>query len=127
MRTRATITALALAIGLIAAAPAASAVDPVRVDALRLGCRLASADEQRAIVCVWSHIEAREVAGYRLFRSVDGGERAVIFRTGPDGPQRFADFDIRPGHRFRYAVAAYNADGRVLAVSRVAHVGIPPG
>ena len=108
-----------------ASRPAAADVSR-RLEHLRLQCRLATIDGQRGIACAWSAAQHPAAVAYKLLRSVDGGQREVVFR-GPvrEGRRRFLDTDVAAGHHYVYAVEAVNADGRVVSISHPVRVDIP--
>ena len=61
---------------------------------------------------------------YRLWRSVNGGDRHLIATVAGDAALlRHADRNIRTGSTYRYFVAALNAEGRV-AKSEVRKVSV---
>ncbi len=60
-----------------------------------------------------------------LVRSVDGGPRQPIYRTGADGRRSFFDTDVAAGQSIRYKVFALARDGRIVGVSRVDTVLVP--
>jgi hypothetical protein len=62
---------------------------------------------------------------YVLYRSVDGGARAKIYRTGLDGRRVFLDQDVAAGQTIRYAVVALTARGRVVGVGGPDTVVVP--
>ena len=102
----------------VVAAPHERPYDPVR-----FGCRRASDGEHRGIACRWAPVDGAR--SYVLFRSVDGGARQAIYRTGAAGRLGHFDGPLRPGHRYRYAVVAYDGNGRVLGVGGPVAIGIP--
>ncbi len=82
----------------------------------------------------WAGVPGDDVAGYRLYRSRDGGEPAVVSEQ-PAGVSEATDRTAVPGVAYRYAVAAVDAAGNVSKLSapaaaraRVAPEGVPgPG
>ncbi len=75
--------------------------------------------------CEWSSTKARSAVGYLVHRSVDGGERELIARTGLDATS-IVDDDVAFGHHYTYVVVAVDADENVVARSGAAWVRIPP-
>lgn len=139
LRRAALVTAIALgllAVPSLAAADGLSAetARPVpvaeRPEQLRFGCRLVRADTERpdvhrrGIACRWSATQQRNAAGYVLYRSVDGGAREVVYRGGLERT-RFLDTEVRPGHRYTYAVVVVDADGEPLGGGGPDTVGFP--
>lgn len=92
---------------------------------LRFGCEAASDGDVRGIACRWMAAEG-EARGYVLYRSVDGGARGAIYRTGPDGRLHHFDGPLRPGHRYTYAVVALDGAGAVVGIGGPVTIGIPP-
>ena len=84
---------------------------PSRHHALRFVCTVRAAADQVGVGCRWSASKAPAAVGYILWRSVDGGTREAIYRTGLDGPRRFFDTDVTAGQRIRYAVTAVDGAG----------------
>ena len=82
----------------------------------------------------WAGVPGDDVAGYRLYRSRDDGEPAVVSEQ-PAGVSEATDRTAVPGVAYRYAVAAVDAAGNVSKLSapaaaraRVAPEGVPgPG
>jgi len=106
-------------------------------DILRLDCRahrlpldavadtVAEVDSIVSIGCEWSATDADNAAGYQLWRSLDGGARHIIARTGLDQTS-VRDHDVAVGHQYRYVVTAVDAEGHVVGRSRAATVGLRP-
>lgn len=67
--------------------------------------RLVAVQEGPAVRLFWDPNPERDVTGYRVSRSVDGGAFVSI---GPDPLERplYLDTDVRPGQRLRYRVTA---------------------
>jgi len=93
------------------------------VEQLRFGCRRASDGEHRGIACRWAAADGAR--RYVLYRSVDGGPRQAIYRTDADGRMGHFDGPLRPGHRYRYAVVAFDGNGRVIGLGGPVTIGIP--
>ncbi len=83
---------------------------------LRMGCTIASTGDQRGVACRWSRTSRPAAVGYVLLRSVDGGARERIYRTGIHGPRVFVDLDVKAGQKVRYAVLAVAESGRVVGL-----------
>jgi hypothetical protein len=66
---------------------------------------LVAVQEGIAVRLFWDPSPERDVAGYRVFRSIDGNGFASI---GPDPLERplYLDTDVAPGQRLRYRVTA---------------------
>jgi hypothetical protein len=112
-------------------------VIPPRLERLRLACEVlpdpASVDvvrtaalDPRGVACKWSESQNPAAAGYVLWRSVDGGPREAIYRTGLDGMRSFVDTWIRPGHVIRYAVVVVNRHGGAIGLGGPVAVRVPP-
>ncbi len=76
-------------------------------------------------VCRWSATSRSTAVRYVLWRSVDGGTRTAIYRTGIHGTRAFGDWNVKRGQTIRYAVVAYDKYGRVVAWSSRDAVRIP--
>jgi hypothetical protein len=74
--------------------------------------------------CHWS-ATTRSAVRYVLYRSVDGAARQAIYRVGVHGTRTYADKDVKPGQKIRYAVVAFDKYGRVVAYSSPDTVQIP--
>ena len=122
--------ALLLGLMLPTAAAAAPTATP-DLAAIKLGCTLvvpnplSSIWPNRAIVCRWTAPEGVTVRTYRLWRSVDAGDRHLLAAIPGDGARRFADRNIRTGHAYHYLVVGIGADGMRVAQSTVATVRVP--
>ena len=75
--------------------------------------------------CYWSNTNRAAAVRYVLYRSVDGAARQAIYRTGIHGTRSFADKDVKPGQKVRYAVVAYDKYGHVVAFASPDTVQIP--
>ena len=66
---------------------------------------LVAVQEGTGVRLFWDPSPERDVAGYRIFRSIDGNEFVSI---GPDPLARplYLDTDVAPGQRLRYRVTA---------------------
>ncbi len=82
-------------------------------------------DPAFSIGCQWSATRSDQAVGYELWRSVDGGERHVIARTGLDQTS-VRDNEVSIGHRYRYVVLAVDTDGHIVGRSRSATVALRP-
>jgi hypothetical protein len=68
------------------------------------------------VACRWSATTRPGADRYVLYRSVNGGAREAIYRTGIDGRRWFLDTRVRPGQTIRYAVIALSSTGRIVAI-----------
>ena len=78
---------------------AASRLVTVRIprpdEVLRMACAPATVGDRQGVVCKWSEATHPRAARYVLWRSVDGGAREKVFRTGLDGRRWHFDTDGR--------------------------------
>lgn len=97
-------------------------------EVLRLHCRATIGDDRpdsaRVIGCGRSESSVESAIGYVLWRSVDGGDRSVVGRTGLD-TNTFIDTEVSVGHRYTYVVTAVDKSGEVVGRSRAVHVHLP--
>lgn len=103
---------------------------PAAIDApvapIRLGCVPRSTEGNLAVVCEWSAVERGGVRAYQLWKAVGEGERQLLATFFAEDARRYVDSRVEPGQRLRYAVAAIDGEGNVIAKSEVAAVGLPP-
>ena len=99
---------------------------PPPPEELRMACALTSDGDRRGVACKWSEATHPAAAGYVLWRSVDGGAREAIYRTGLDGRLAFFDPKIEPGQTIRYAVVVVNKAGDPVGQGGPVVVRIPP-
>lgn len=92
---------------------------------LRFNCAVVIDGDRHGVACHWSDTTRPAAVRYVLYRSVDGGARQAIYRTGEDGRRRFFDKDVAPGQTIRYAVVAKAVTGRVVAIGGPDTVVIP--
>ena len=92
---------------------------------ITLGCSVVDRDAP-SIGCRWSIPDG--AAAFRLVRLAVGTDqgRTVVARIDDPAQNSFVDSPVRRGVRYRYVVQAYDAPGRLIGVSRPAHVGVPP-
>lgn len=97
------------------------------VEVLRLDCAARVADASAAVRCEWSAPAGTEAHDYRLWRADHTADRAreVIFRTDDVGTTSHLDREVRRAQRYTYVVQAVDVDGRLVAQSRAATVGVP--
>jgi hypothetical protein len=98
---------------------------PVPDEVLRLACALDSAGDQPSVVCKWSETSRARATRYVLWRSVDGGARERIYRTGLDGRRGFVDTDVKPGQSIRYVVVVRTRAGHTVGKGGPVVVQIP--
>ena len=131
-RTRLTIlfgVALLVALVLPQAVMAAPATTSTLAE-IKLGCALvvpnplSSIAPNRAIVCRWTPPTGVDIRAFRLWKSVDAGDRHLLATIPSDKPLRFADFRIRTGHAYHYFVAGIGTDGKRVAKSAVVTVRV---
>ena len=99
---------------------------PPRHEEIRLACELGSNGDVRGVACKWSEAGHPSAAGYVLWRSVDGGPRERIYRTGLDGRRGHFDAKVKPGQTIRYAVIVVNKAGEPVGRGGPVTVRIPP-
>jgi hypothetical protein len=125
MRRLTVLTASAV-MAMVAITPS-SAASASEVEALRLDCRAQTTDSEPVVRCAWSEPRTSAATGVKLFRldpAVDD-QRQVVYRSGDLSQTGFTDTHVRAGHRYVYAVVAFNSDGRVVARSRAEWVRVP--
>lgn len=98
---------------------------PGRHHALRFVCAVGSDGDHLGVGCKWSESKDPAAVGYVLWRSVDGGARQAIYRTGLDGRLHFFDTKVEPGQSIRYAVVAVDATGHRVGKGGPIVVRIP--
>ncbi|MFP5341741.1 MAG: hypothetical protein ACLGIJ_02270 [Candidatus Limnocylindria bacterium] len=98
---------------------------PPGAETIRLGCALGAVDDKRGVICAWSEARHPAAAGYVLWRSVDGGARQAVHRTGLDGRRAFLDTDVRRGQVIRYAVVVVDEAGHPVGLGGPVVVRIP--
>lgn len=93
------------------------------VEVLKLACALG--DTAEWIGCEWSRPVGRDAAVVSLWRSVDGGERELVERFRPAGPNAYRDAVPSGAHSVTYVVIATTDADRVVGRSRAETVRIP--
>lgn len=93
------------------------------VEVLRLHCSLGPARE--AVGCEWSRPESQDAYVVSLWRSVDGGQRELVERFRPSGPNAYRDPVPGDATTITYAVIVAGEDGSIVARSRLESVRIP--
>ncbi len=122
--------ALLIALLLPQSALAAPTATPT-LATIKLGCALVVPNPlspvapNRAVVCRWAAPEGVTVKTYRLWRSVDAGQRHLLATIPGDGTLRFADFNIRTGHAYHYRVVGIGDSGARVAKSALVTVRVP--
>jgi hypothetical protein len=98
-----------------------------RVEALRLECAVRATDAGPAVGCKWTAPTSKHAVGIRLYRfdPATDPHRRVIFRTHDLEIIHYTDAEVRPGHRYAYAVQSLNELGRVVGQSRTEWVEVP--
>jgi hypothetical protein len=69
----------------------------------------------------WTPLSERRVAGYRVYRSEDGGPFAPVGSSFVGG---FVDLNASLDHVYHYAVATFNVDGVESELSSALEVGV---
>ena len=108
-----------------AAGSAPATISPVR-EHLRMACAFVWGEDHRGVACKWSEAKHPKAAGYVLWRSVDGGPRERIYRTGLDGRRHFLDTDVKRGQTIHYAVIVVDKHGHRIGRGGPVEVRIPP-
>ncbi len=98
---------------------------PVPDEVLRLACAVDETAVEPGVTCKWSDATHPRAARYVLWRSVDGGARERIYRTGLDGRLRFTDTEVKPGQTIRYAVVVKSRAGHRVGLGGPVVVEIP--
>ena len=108
---------------------AASRLVTVRIprpdEVLRMACAPATVGDRQGVVCKWSEATHPRAARYVLWRSVDGGAREKVFRTGLDGRRWHFDTDVEAGQTIRYAVVVKSRAGHRVGLGGPVVVEIP--
>jgi hypothetical protein len=87
--------------------------------ALAMNCVFLVDGTTQGVACHWNAATNRPgVVKYVLYRSVDGGARQWLYRTGAHGRRSFLDTHVTAGQTIRYKVIAVTADGRVVGIGR---------
>ena len=109
-----------IAIGADGKRVAASNVQSLRVgrpaQKLGLHCAYLIGDAKQGVTCHWSKSVHRGAVRYVVARSVDGGAREIIHRSGKHARRAVFDTDVTAGQTIRYKVVALTANGRVVGV-----------
>jgi len=92
---------------------------------LRFNCAFVIDGDRSGARCAWGESHRAAAVRYVLYRSVDGGAREKIYRTGLNGRRIFLDTDVSAGQTIRYAVVALTASGRVVGVGGPDQVIVP--
>lgn len=93
------------------------------VELLRLDCELGP--QREAVGCEWSRPQTRDAYVVSLWRSVNGGERELVERFRPTGPNAYRDPVPAGATHITYAVIATSETDRIVARSRPDTVRIP--
>ena len=94
-------------------------------EALGFNCFFLIDDAVQGAECHWSASTRPGAVRYALYRSVDGGARELIYRTGLNGRRSFLDVNVKAGQTVRYAVVVLAADGRIVGIGGPDTVKIP--
>ena len=78
-----------------------------------------------AVDLLWNANTERDLAGYNVYRSTDGGPFERVNRHRVPTPI-FHDTSVVPGHHYEYAITAVDLDGNESARSKPAGVTTPP-
>jgi hypothetical protein len=76
-----------------------------------------------SVILQWEAPEAGAVAGYRIYRSDDGGP---ALPAGSSFVPGWLDLTSQPGHTYRYAVVSYAANGLEGEPSEARQVTLKP-
>ncbi|NLM17152.1 MAG: hypothetical protein GX221_05480 [Candidatus Riflebacteria bacterium] len=83
-----------------------------------------AAQEYSKINITWSYEEDSRISGFRLYRSVNG-EPMELYKDEKElfpVSENFVDYDVLPGNRYSYAMAALSLDNEELELSKIEHV-----
>lgn len=106
--------------------PAEAGLRELKYEELRFDCEAVRHADRPAVACKWAETQRPDARGYVLYRSVDGGAREELARTGLDGRRHHLDRDVAPGHRYTYAVIVVDRSGEPIGRGGPVTVGIPP-
>ena len=93
------------------------------VEVLRLACELGP--QREAVGCEWSTPQTRDTYVVSLWRSVNDGERELVERFRPAGPNTYRDRVPAGATHVTYVVIATSETDRIVARSRPDTVRIP--
>ena len=83
---------------------------------LAMSCAYLIGDAKQGVTCHWSKSVHRGAVRYVVTRSVDGGAREVIHRSGKHARRAFLDTDVAAGQSIQYRVFALTRNGRVVGI-----------
>jgi hypothetical protein len=99
-----------------------------KVEPMRLECAAHRAGTDRlpavTVGCHWSEVSNDAAVGYVIWKSVDGGARTVLARTGLETTE-IRDEAVTFGHRYTYVATAVDSASHVVGRSRAEIVSIP--
>jgi hypothetical protein len=96
-----------------------------QAERIALNCAYVIDAARQGVACHWAKADRPAAVRFVLVRSVDGGPRERIYRTGVDGRRSFFDTDVAAGQSIRYKVFALAGDGRIVGISRADTVLVP--
>ena len=96
-----------------------------KVEKLGFGCAYVIDNARQGVACHWAKADRPAAKRFVLVRSVDGGARERIYRTGENGRRSFFDTDVAAGQSITYKVFAISRDGRIVGVGGPDTVVVP--
>ena len=96
-----------------------------KVEKLGLNCAYVIDSAREGVACHWAKADRPGAKRYVLVRSVDGGPRERIYRTGGHGHRSFFDTDVAAGQSITYKVFALARDGRIVGIGGPDVVVVP--
>jgi hypothetical protein len=94
-------------------------------DRIRLDCFYKIDGAVSGVSCNWGKSMRPAAIRYTLFRSVDGGPRQAIYRTGVNGRRSFLDSNVQAGQTVRYGVIVWATGGRIVGVGGPETIVVP--
>ncbi len=96
-----------------------------KAEKLGLNCAYVIDNTRQGAACHWAAADRPGAKRFVLVRSVDGGARERIYRTGVNGRRSFFDTDVAAGQTITYKVFAIARDGRIVGVGGPDTVVVP--
>jgi len=77
-----------------------------------------------AVYIAWDPVRARDLAGYYLYRRIEGGEWALVTKEALTQPL-YVDRNLSPGEVYQYRVASVDQSGNISKPSGVVIIKTP--